>query len=89
MRASTVVYEAPARFDDLLEVFVRTKRIGRSSLTNSYCAYRVDDGVLMCTAEQTLVLVAAPERRPTPIPDAYRRTVAAFEGDDLEGGAAA
>lgn len=89
MRASTVVYEAPARFDDLLEVFVRTRRIGRSSLTNSYCAYRVDDDVLMCTAEQTLVLVAAPERRPTPIPDAYRRTVAAFEGDDLEGGAAA
>ena len=30
MRASTVVYEAPARFDDLLEVFVRTKRIGGS-----------------------------------------------------------
>ena len=30
-----------------------------------------------------------PERRPTPISDAYRRAVAAFEGDDLEGGAAA
>jgi acyl-CoA thioester hydrolase len=88
MRASTVVYEAPARFDDLLEVFVRTKRIGRSSLTNAYSAYRVDDDLLMCKAEQTLVLVA-PGRRPTPIPDAYRRTVAAFEGDDLEGGAAA
>jgi acyl-CoA thioesterase FadM len=38
----------------------------------------------MCTAEQTLVLVALPERRPTGIPDDYRRTVAAFEGADLE-----
>jgi acyl-CoA thioester hydrolase len=84
MRASTVVYEAPARFDDLLEVFVRTKRIGRTSLTNEYCAVRVEDDVLMCTAEQTLVLVELPERRPTPIPDDYRRTVAAFEGADLE-----
>jgi acyl-CoA thioester hydrolase len=84
MRASTVVYEAPARFDDLLEVFVRTKRIGRTSLTNEYCAVRVEDDVLMCTAEQTLVLVALPERRPTAIPDDYRRTVAAFEGADLE-----
>jgi acyl-CoA thioester hydrolase len=84
MRASTVVYEAPARFDDLLEVFVRTKRIGRTSLTNEYCAVRVEDDVLMCTAEQTLVLVALPERRPTGIPDDYRRTVAAFEGADLE-----
>jgi acyl-CoA thioester hydrolase len=84
MRASTVVYEAPARFDDLLEVFVRTKRIGRTSLTNEYCAVRVEDDVLMCTAQQTLVLVALPERRPTPIPDDYRRTVAAFEGADVE-----
>lgn len=84
MRASTVVYEAPARFDDLLEVFVRTKRIGRTSVTNEYCAYRVDDDVRMCTAEQTLVLVGLSERRPTPIPDTYRETVAAFEGADLE-----
>jgi acyl-CoA thioester hydrolase len=84
MRASTVVYEAPARFDDLLEVFVRTKRIGKTSLTNEYCAVRVEDEALMCTAEQTLVLVALPDRRPTPIPDDYRRTVAAFEGADVE-----
>ena len=84
MRASSVVYEAPARFDDLLEVFVRTKRIGRTSLTHEFCAVRVEDDVLMCTAEQTLVLVALPQRRPTSIPDDYRRTVAAFEGADVE-----
>jgi acyl-CoA thioester hydrolase len=89
MRASTVVYEAPARFDDLLEVFVRTKRTGRTSLTNEYCAVRVEDDVLMCTAEQTLVLVALPERRPTAIPDDYRHTVAAFEGADFEQAVAA
>ena len=33
MRAMTVEYEAPAVFDDLLEVFVRTTRIGRTSAT--------------------------------------------------------
>ena len=33
MRASNVLYEAPARFDDLLEVFVRVDRIGRTSVT--------------------------------------------------------
>jgi acyl-CoA thioester hydrolase len=84
MRASTVVYEAPARFDDLIEVFVRTKRIGRTSLTNEYCAARVEDDAVMCTAEQTLVLVALPERRSTPIPDDYRRAVGAFEGAEVE-----
>ncbi len=84
MRSSTVVYEAPARFDDLLEVFVRTKRIGVTSITYELCAHRVADDALMCTAEQTLVLVAVPERRPTPISEDYRRTVAEFEGADVE-----
>ena len=31
MRASNVEYHAPARFDDLLECFVRVRRIGRTS----------------------------------------------------------
>jgi acyl-CoA thioester hydrolase len=84
MRAASVVYEAPARFDDLLEVFVRTRRIGRTSVTTEYCAVRVDDDVLMCTAEQTLVLVSAGDRRPTPIAESRRRVIADFEGADLE-----
>ena len=84
MRASNVVYEAPARFDDLLEVFVRTKRIGRTSVTSEYHAYRVEDDLLMCTAEQTLVLVDLAARRPVPVPINYRSAVAEFEGADLE-----
>ena len=84
MRACDVLYEAPARFDDLLEVFVRTKRIGRTSVTGEYAAYRVDDDALMCTAEQTLVLVDLAERRPHPVPESYRDAVGAFEGADLE-----
>ncbi|HXV57591.1 MAG TPA: thioesterase family protein [Gaiellaceae bacterium] len=84
MRASEVVYDAPARFDDLLEVFVRTRRIGVTSVGYEFCAYRVEDDQRMCTAEQTMVLVASPDRRPTPISDEYRRVVAGFEGADLE-----
>jgi acyl-CoA thioester hydrolase len=84
MRACHVVYEAPAGFDDLLEVFVRTKRIGRSSLTTEYAAVRVSDDALMCTAEQTLVLVDLDARRPKPIGDDYRAAIEKFEGADLE-----
>lgn len=84
MRASSVLYEAPARFDDLLEVFVRTKRLGRTSLTSAYCAVRVADDAVMCTAEQTLVLVDVRERHPTPVPEGYRRVLEEFEGADLE-----
>lgn len=84
MRSSSVVYEAPARFDDLLEVFVRTKRIGVTSIGYELCAHRVEDDLLMCTAEQTMVLVSGPQRRPTPISEEYRRAVVAFEGADVE-----
>ena len=84
MRASTVEYHAPALFDDLLEVFVRLKRIGRTSVTYECAAYRMDDDVLMVTADQTLVLVDLDERRAQPIPEDFRETMRAFEGDDLE-----
>jgi acyl-CoA thioester hydrolase len=84
MRASSVEYEAPARFDDLLEVFIRTRRIGRSSVTQEFAAYRVDDDALMCRAEQTVVLVDVTTRLPTPVPDDFRRAIAAFEGADVE-----
>ena len=57
MRAFTIDYFAPARFDDLIEVFVRVSRIGRTSVTYECAAYRVEDDVLMVTAHQTLVLV--------------------------------
>ena len=79
MRASTVEYHAPARFDDLLEVFVRVERIGTTSVTYDHAAYRADDDLLMATAKQTVVLIDLADRRPVPIPDSFREQVAAFE----------
>jgi len=79
MRASTVEYHAPARFDDLLEVFVRVERIGTTSVTYDLSAYRAEDDVLMATAKQTLVLIELANRRPVPIPDSFRDQITAFE----------
>src|SRR5918996_5282729 len=83
MRASTVEYHAPARFDDLLEIFVRLARIGRTSATYEHAAYRTEDDALMVMASQTLVLVDLAERRPLEIPEGFRERMRAFEGDDL------
>jgi acyl-CoA thioester hydrolase len=83
MRASQVEYHAPALFDDLIEVFVRVSRIGRTSVTYECAAYRLPDDRLMVTASQTAVLVDSVARRPSPIPDDLRELVRAFEGDDL------
>ena len=85
MRALSVEYEAPARFDDLLEIFVRAERVGRTSVTYEFAAYRVPEkegdaaDLLMATARQTVVLIAVEERRPVPIPDEFRRQIATFE----------
>jgi acyl-CoA thioester hydrolase len=86
MRAMHVEYHAPAVFDDLIEIFARIARIGRTSATYEFAAYRAEDDVLMVTATQTLVLVDLEERKACAIPDAFVETVRAFEGDDLEVG---
>jgi acyl-CoA thioester hydrolase len=84
MRALEVEYLAPARFDDLIESFVRVRRIGRSSVTYECAAYRQPDDTLMVRATQTLVLVDLASRRPTPVPEELRLAVRSFEGSDLE-----
>jgi acyl-CoA thioester hydrolase len=83
MRAVTVEYYAGARFDDLLEIFVRVERIGTTSITYDHAAYRVDEdggGTLMATAKATLVSIALDERRAVPVPEAFRERISSFEG---------
>ena len=83
MRALTVDYHAPAVFDDEIEVYVRIARIGKTSATYEFAAYRARDDELMVNATQTLVLVDLDERKACSIPDDFRETIRAFEGDDV------
>ena len=82
MRAVNVEYVSGARFDDLLEIFVRIERIGTTSLTYNHAVYRIDDDgdTLMATAKATVVCIALDERKAVPVPDAFRERIAAFEG---------
>ena len=79
MRRSTQEYEAPARFDDLIEVFVRTARIGRTSETLEYRVRNAADGTLLAVAEQVMVLIDADARRPAEVPQSWRQTIERFE----------
>ena len=85
MRASNVEYHAPARFDDLIECFVRISRIGRTSVTYECAAVRLPDDALMVTGTQTLVLVDQVSRRPVAVPEQMRLTIGHFELADLSG----
>jgi acyl-CoA thioester hydrolase len=80
MRRSAQEYEAPARFDDLLEVFVRTARIGRTSTTFEYRVRESENGMPLAVAEQVMVLIDAETRRPSEVPASWRATVERFEG---------
>lgn len=84
MRATNVEYHAPARFDDLLECFVRVARVGRTSITYECAAYRLPDDLLMVTATQTSVLIDAATRTPVVVSDGVRAAIRGFEGDALE-----
>ena len=79
MRAVTVEYLAGARFDDLLEVFVRVERIGTTSITYDHAAYRSGDDLLMATAKATLVCIALDKRKAVPVPQAFRDQIESFQ----------
>ena len=72
LRANVVEYFAPAVFDDELEVFCRVSRIGRTSMTYEFAAFKVPEGTVLVTAHQTLVFIDRETRRPIPIPGEYR-----------------
>jgi acyl-CoA thioester hydrolase len=84
MRANDVEYFAPAVFDDEIEVHVRVSRVGATSVTFEFAAYRRPDDALMVTAHQTLVYVDLAERSKRDVPADYRRRIVAFEGADVE-----
>jgi acyl-CoA thioester hydrolase len=84
MRANDVEYFAPARFDDELDIYARVSRIGRSSVTFEFAAYRLPDELLMVTAHQTLVYIDLAERKAAAVPDEYRTAIAQYEGDDVD-----
>jgi YbgC/YbaW family acyl-CoA thioester hydrolase len=83
MRALAVEYHAPAVFDDEIEVSVRVARIGNTSATYEFAAYRARDDVLMVDATQTLVLVDLDGRKACPIPEVFRDAIRSFEGGDV------
>ena len=81
MRRTQCEYEAPARFDDELEVFVRSASIGRTSWRMEYAVQHCGSGELLARAEQVMVLIDRAARRPTVVPDEWRLPIQAFEAD--------
>ena len=72
---ATIEYKASARFDDELDVCVRTARLGGSSMQILFEIYRGDE--LLITGEN--IYVYAERGKATRIPDAFRAAIRDFE----------
>ena len=86
IRSLHAEYHASARFDDLIEVFVRIARLGTTSHTAALRVESLGDGgpAHLADGRLTIVGVERPGGPPSPMPEDSRRRIAAFEGDALE-----
>lgn len=80
MRAFNIEYQAPASFDDVLEVFVRVAKVGRTSIVFEFDVVLADGSDRhLASATQTMVNVDLAARRPEPIEASIRERIEAFE----------
>lgn len=74
-----VDYHESARLGDMLTIFARISKIGRTSFTFDLEIAR-EDGVEICSGRTTVVAIESKSGRPTPIPGDIRKAMEAFEG---------
>ena len=67
-----IEWQAPAHFDDVLELGVTANRLGNTSFTLGVTICRAVDGKQIATAETVYVLVAAATLTKTPLPPSFR-----------------
>lgn len=70
-------YHGSARYDDVIDIHVRTARMGRSSLSMEFRVTREQD--LLVTGAVVYVFADPQTRKSKPIPSALRSAVEAFE----------
>jgi acyl-CoA thioester hydrolase len=74
---ATLEFHAPARFDDVIDVCVRSARLGRTSLRVLLEVHRGADHLV--SGELIYVIASAEQRRPTPIPAFLRESILGYE----------
>ncbi|WP_067621376.1 acyl-CoA thioesterase [Alicyclobacillus acidiphilus] len=73
---STLEFKSPAKFDDVLQIWVRTVRIGTKSFTVEFCITR--DGEVIFEAE-TIYVYINPDGTSAPLPDKWRQVLESYE----------
>ena len=76
---TVIEFKAPARVDDLLDIFVRVSRIGNTSIDLDVEIYPQDSDSLLTTLQTVYVGFRADSLETQPVPDAIRDLVDRFE----------
>jgi acyl-CoA thioester hydrolase len=75
---STIEFKAPAKFDDLLEVYTRISKVGTTSLIFQFEIYREGQDLLLFKAESLYVCVDPVSLEKIRVPDDLRARIARF-----------
>jgi YbgC/YbaW family acyl-CoA thioester hydrolase len=79
LRKATVEYLGSARYDDLLEVYSRVGKLGRSSMTFQFEIHREGQAGPLVSAELVYVNADPSAMRATALPDDVRQRILAYE----------
>lgn len=82
----TVEYKAPIKFDQEMDICVRTSRFGRTSMSILFEIYNSGTDDLLASGENINVCVKLSDHKPVPIPEKFIRSIEAFEGDSISNG---
>ena len=77
-KAFTVEFHSPAQMDELLDIEVGVARIGTTSITLRFEAYRASDRTHRATASLTMVCVEKESITKRPLPDFVKEALTPF-----------
>jgi len=74
---ATLEYHASARYDEMIDVCVRTTKLGRSSIRMGVEIYRGEEHLI--SGELIYVIADSKTRKPVAIPEALRELILVYE----------
>jgi acyl-CoA thioester hydrolase len=75
-----ITYHAPIHYNDVIKVGAQMVKIGNKSMTLKQCVMNEKTGEILASGTLVIVTFDYGEKKTTPVPDHWRRTISAFEG---------
>ncbi len=83
VKQNEIIYEAPAKLDDEVDVYTRISSIKNSSFCFEHLLVNSQTGLLYCTQKSVQVNLNPQTGRPERLPDGIRKIIVSFEGENV------